>query len=110
MVPLAPSDFHVKKLQLTSIIELWPGRPARAKPGKEKRKKKERKKERTTERKKEREMERERERGQERGGTWTGTWVDVSEWSVQGLVLVGGNCGCSFETRWVAFGREATCG
>ena len=48
--------------------------------------------------------------GPEREETWTGTWVDVSEWSVQGLVLVGGNCGWSFETRWVAFGREATCG
>ena len=48
--------------------------------------------------------------GPEREGTWTGTWVDVSEWSVQGLVLVGGNCGWSFDTRWVAFGREATCG
>ena len=69
MVPLAPSDFHVKKLQLTSLIKLWRGRPARATPGKEKRKKKERKKKKTKERKKERkkkERKKERTKQQER--------------------------------------------
>ena len=66
MVSLAPSDFHVKKLQLSSLIKLWRGRPARAKPGKEKRKKKERKKERKNERKKERKKERNKERKKER--------------------------------------------
>ena len=66
MVPLAPSEFHVKKLQLTSHIKLWRGRPARAKPGKEKRKKKERKKERTKERKKERKKGTKKERKEKR--------------------------------------------
>ena len=66
MVPLAPSDLHVKKLQLTSINKLWRGRPAKAKPGKEKRKKKERKKERTKERKKERKKETKKERKEKR--------------------------------------------
>ena len=89
MVPLAPSDFHVKKLQLTSIIELWRGRPARAKPGKEKRKKKERKKERTKERKKERKKERNKERKKRKKKERTLSWLSLGEAKLELGFLIG---------------------